>query len=150
MAALRGNQTPAEQKEASDRDRARLQALRNSQTEEEKEQATSSNTAARSIARGNQTPAEQKEATTVNSSRKRLQRELFSREQKESKADLASSIKPFHGKFIQLLPVCVCSSSIAYLSLTGIACIKKYIRFHSTSFCRMQETWQYLSYHCGI
>ena len=146
----RGDLTPAEQKEASDRDRARLQALRNSQSEEEKEQASEEAQARMAALRGNQTPAEQKEATNTNSSRKRLQRELLSPEQKQSKADLASSIKPFHGKFIQLLPVCVCSSSIAYLSLTGIACIKKYIRFHSTSFCRMQETWQYLSYQCGI
>ena len=130
-----------------EKSRMRQKRSRESKTQEEKEQATFSNTSARSIARGNQTPAEQKkfEATTVNSSRKRLQRELLSPEQKQSKADLASSIKPFHGKFIQLLPVCVCSSSIAYLSLTGITCIKKYIRFYSTSFCRMQETWQYVN-----
>ena len=50
-----------------------------------------------SALRGYQTPAQHKEATTANSTRKRLQRELFSPEQKQSKADLTSSIKPFHG-----------------------------------------------------
>jgi hypothetical protein len=74
MAALRGNQTPAEQKEA-----------------------TSLNSKARATLRENLSEDKKEEAATANSSRKRLHRELFSPEQKESKADLASSIKPFHG-----------------------------------------------------
>ena len=74
MTPLRGNQTPAEQKEA-----------------------TSLNSKARATLRENLSEDKKEEAATVNSSRKRLQRELLSPEQKQSKADLASSIKPFHG-----------------------------------------------------
>ena len=41
----RGDVTPAEQKEASDRDRARFQALRNSQSEEERKKRREENAA---------------------------------------------------------------------------------------------------------
>ena len=53
MSELRGNQTPAERKEASDLDIARLSALRNSQTEEEKDLASGQIRARMSELRGN-------------------------------------------------------------------------------------------------
>ena len=94
---FRSEQSEEEKQQATEQARARMAALRNLQSQEEKEQATVQAQARMAALRGNQTPAQQKEATTANSSRKRLQRELFSPEQKQSKADLASSIKPFHG-----------------------------------------------------
>ena len=59
----RGDLTPAEQKEASDHDQARLQSLRNSQTMEEKDLASEQLRARMSALRGDLTPAEQNEAS---------------------------------------------------------------------------------------
>jgi hypothetical protein len=60
MSELRGNQTPAERKEASDLDIARLSALRNSQTEEEKDLASG-----QLRARMSELRAERKEASDL-------------------------------------------------------------------------------------